>query len=230
MEPARQSALSLPGTVEGRTLEVRPAIATVVSRVACEVGQVVKKGDVLFELDDAAARAQLAAAEAHLEDARTKTETFKSASESVVSPGMKRAAIAEERSAAAEIIIRQTTLAQTRIVAPMGGVVTRCDANAGDVVNRGTSLATVVRVDPVNVSVDVPQTVYPSLQVGQDVRICSNVQRSQCATGQVSYISPQFDPSTGTAVAKVAVTNADGNLKPGMSVDVQFLCPAPRPR
>jgi membrane fusion protein, multidrug efflux system len=221
--PAWRDALSLPGTVEGRTSEIRPAVDAVVSWVKCRTGQVVKRGDVLIQLDDGAARAQLAAAQAHYEEARAKAEALDGASDGAVPPSLKRAAMAEQKSAEAEVVVRQTALTETQIVAPMDGVVTRCDANPGDVVNRGTSLATVVQVDTVNVSVDVPQAAYPSLQVGQEVRIRSNALRAQCITGKVSFISVQFNRTTVTAVVKVAVTNAEGKLRPGMSVDVQIL-------
>jgi membrane fusion protein (multidrug efflux system) len=221
-ESASRDAVSLPGTVEARTSEVRPAFDAVVDRVKCELGQVVKKGEVLIQLDDAAARAQLAAAQAHYEDARAKVEAFETASEGAVPSNVKLAAMAEEKSAAAEVILRETALSETQIVAPINGVVARCNVHSADVVNRGSSLITVVEVDPVIISVNIPQRDYSTLRLGQDVQIRSNVLRTQSAIGTVSFISPHLDPSTGTAVVKVALSNDPEELHPGMSVDVQI--------
>lgn len=226
--PATESAwkgagLSFPGTVEGRTAAVRPAIDGVVSVAQCELGQAVKAGDLLFQLDDAVARAQLAAAEAQYEVVRARADEYEKVGKGIVTENDRREAVAQRQAAAAEIRVKQAVLEQARILAPFAGVVSQRDANVGEVVKRGEPLATIVQLDPLGVLISVPQSVYPQLHVGQAARVRGNVLGNGFADAKVSFISPQFDPSTGTAAVKVAVSNADGKLKPGMFVNVEIL-------
>ncbi|HEY2585936.1 MAG TPA: efflux RND transporter periplasmic adaptor subunit, partial [Tepidisphaeraceae bacterium] len=217
--PEWHGALTLPGTVEGRTAAIRPAIDGVISAVKCDIGQSVKQGAPLFELDNRVAAAQLAAAEAQMQNAKaTVQQANAGVNKGVVDAGELRKAQAQLEVAEAELQVRQAALNQSRIVAPFGGVIARRDANVGDVVKRGDALATLVQLDPLSVSVSVPQSAYPNLEVGQAARIRADVLGTRSATGTVSFISPQLDPATGTGTVKVAVGNPDGKLKPGMFV------------
>jgi RND family efflux transporter MFP subunit len=221
---ARPSHLTLPGTVEGRTTEVRPAMEGVIKTVNCELGKTVKAGDVLFELDNAVVRADLVKAEAEMQNAKAMVQqAMNGVNNGIVDQGELRKARAQLQVAEAEIELRQVALNQTRILAPFGGVVARREANVGEVVKRGETLATLVQLDPLSVSVSVPQSAYPRLELGQEARIRGDVLGTRTVTGKVSFISPQLDPATGTGIVKVAVGNPDGTLKPGMFVKVEIL-------
>lgn len=227
-ESARHGALTFVGTVDGRTAEVRPAMDGVIKAVRCEIGQAVKQGDVLFELDNALVRADLAKAEAQMQNAKaTLQQANEGVNKGIVDRGELRKAQAQLQVAEAEIELRQVALNQTRIIAPFGGVVARRDANVGEVVKRGEALAALVQLDPLSVSISVPQSAYPNLEVGQAARIRADVLGTRSAAGTVSFISPQLDPATGTGTVKLAVGNPDGKLKPGMFVTVEILASRP---
>jgi RND family efflux transporter MFP subunit len=222
-EEAWNGALRLPGTVRARSAAVGPAVDGVVTGVKCDLGRAVKEGELLFQLDDIVARAQLAVAQAQYKVVRTRAEHYEQASKGTVSADERRESIAQRDAAAAEVAVRQAALQQTRVVAPFAGVVAERNADVGDVVKTGAPLATIIQLDALRVSVDVPQSAYPRVQVGQAVRVRCDVLSGGYVAGKVALVSPNLDPSTRTGVVQVAVGNADGKLKPGMYVEVQIL-------
>jgi membrane fusion protein (multidrug efflux system) len=217
--------LSFSGTDRARTAVVGPAIDGVITTVNCDLGQAVKKGDLLFQLDDTVARAHLAAAQAQYEAVQLRVEHYEHAGKGTVSAEEKREGIAQREAATAEVAVRQATLQQTRIFAPFDGVVAERNADVGDVVKSGAHLAMIIQLDPLSVSVQVPQNVYPLVHVGQSVQVRGNVLGGGFVDGKVAFVSPMLDPSNGTAVVQAAVSNADGKLKPGMHVEVRILGP-----
>lgn len=210
------------GMVEARTWLARPAIDGVIATSRCNIGQHVKRGDVLFQLDDRVARAQLVEAEAQYNEARADTARLqqlakaKSVSDQEVEQASMRQAVA-----AAEIEVRKAALDQTRIAAPIDGVVSKCSANPGDVVSRGAVLAGVVQLDPLTVSILVSHSDYERLQVGQEARVLDR-SGAKIASGKVSFIAPEIDPASGTGEVRIAVANPTGKLYPGMPAQVQI--------
>jgi membrane fusion protein (multidrug efflux system) len=222
-EEAWKGAVRLPGNVRARSAHVGPAVDGVVTGVKCDVDQAVKEGELLFQLDDTVARAQLAAAQAQYQLVRARAEHYEQAGKGTVSADERRESIAQRDAAAAEVAVRQAVLQQTRVVAPFAGVVAERYTEVGDVVKTGTPLATIIQLEPLRVSVNVPQSDYPRVQVGQAVRVRCNVPRGEYVAGKVALVSPSLDPSTRTGVIQVAVGNSNGKLTPGMFVEVQIL-------
>lgn len=217
--PAVLPANSVPGTIEAHTVQVRPAIDATIKEVNCHDGQSVKRGDVLFQLDDAAARAQVDAAKAEFELADARARTFETVAPGTVSKVEKNVVMAQRRVAAANLVVKEAALDQTRLIAPLDGVVTHCDAAPGEVASRGMPLATVVQVHPLRVRFAVAEG-YEALHVGELCGIYNRNTRDQLAAAKVSLISPEDDPSTATEVVVADIDNANGKLKPGMTVVV----------
>jgi membrane fusion protein, multidrug efflux system len=157
------------------TNEVRARVRGHLIKVNFEDGQMVKKGDLLFEIDPRpfeadlnAAQAQKAAAEASLRLARATADRDRklAASGAVsrqdldVSIGKEAVSQADVRKAEAAIGRVKLDLEYTKITAPITGKISRTQVDVGNLINAGggeTLLTTIATVEPMYVYFDVPE-------------------------------------------------------------------------
>lgn len=160
------------------SVEIRPQVTGTIEQVAFEAGHNVRKGDLLFRLDDRVPRAALERAEAELAAARSRTalarDDFARADRLLAA----QAVSAEERAAratalaqaeAAEQVARaavssaRASLSYTRITSPITGRVGKAEITVGNLVTAGGGaplLTTVVSLDPIFVEFEGDEQVY----------------------------------------------------------------------
>jgi RND family efflux transporter MFP subunit len=152
-----------------RIVTVQPRIAGVLSEVRVRVGDAVKKGDVLFELDSrplqaaldkatadlAQAIANRKAAEGTFERTQKLYKQYKDPSAGEADLAKARAGVDVARAACqaaqSSVELARLDLDATRIVAPIDGRLVERNADVGDVVGglgRATRLAQIVALDP----------------------------------------------------------------------------------
>ncbi len=161
------------GRVEAvETVSLRPRVSGYIDRVNYVEGQEVKKGDVLFTIDDSSYRTELARAQAELARARTQAELGRSEAARAKKLSELQAISTEEyeqRRAAADQAGANVAAAQaavdaarlnlewTKVRAPIGGRAGRALVTAGNLVSAGDSasvLTTLVSLDKVHVHFD----------------------------------------------------------------------------
>ena len=139
------------------------------------------------------------------------------------------AARARVAAAAAEVASAEKAVADTRLVSPVGGVVTEKLAEVGEVIGARSPVIVVSDLSQVWADVFVPEPVVPRLRLGQPATVFTDAGGSGLA-GTISYISPkaEFTPrnvqtseerSKLVYRVRVSVPNQDGVLKQGMPVD-----------
>lgn len=205
------------GRIEAvETVELRPRVSGYIEKVNYREGQEVKKGDVLFVIDDRSYRAELARAEAALRRARAQTELARSEAERARRL-VEEQAIAtetyEQRRAAAEQARAELAAAQaavdaarldlewTRVRAPIDGRAGRALVTAGNLVGAGDAasvLTTLVSLDKVHVHFDADE--HSFLRYAELAR---RGQRPSERDGglpvQVALAGEEGFPHTGTA-------------------------------
>lgn len=161
------------------SVEVRPRVTGYIDSVNFAEGSIVKKGDLLFVIDQRPYRADLDKAQAELARAIARAElsaTDVERSEKLL--GVKavsreeydqrlnaqREAQANVEAARAAVTASKLNLEFTRITAPIGGRVSRAIVTAGNLVtggsNAATLLTTVVSIDPIYVAFEGDEQVY----------------------------------------------------------------------
>jgi RND family efflux transporter MFP subunit len=183
-----------------------------------EVGQTVKKGDVLARLavDDIETQivqqeAQLASAQASLVEARQNAARVRSLSagnavsqkqvdEAVVSEAR---AEAEVKAAEAALAISRLNLSRTAVVALDDGIITARSANLGAVVSLGTELFRLLRQGKVEWQVELPLRQLRRVQEGTKAEIITPSGRS--VPGTVRLISPEAAQTTGRVTVYVTL-------------------------
>ncbi|MEH1941255.1 MAG: efflux RND transporter periplasmic adaptor subunit [Nostoc sp.] len=120
-----------------------------------------------------------------------------------------------------------------KITAPFSGVITARNVNTGVLISAGsgntntsntgnTSLYTIAAYDKLNVNVNVPQSLSPSLQTAQTAQITVTELPQRVFTGKVVRTSNAIDPNTRTLLTQLEVQNSDATLRPGMYATVKF--------
>ena len=211
--------------------------ATVV-KVDVADGAAVKAGQVLFELDDRQAQAQLAVAQAQLakdeaqlgqaqRDVTRYTDLASRGATPILNLDNAKTSAASYRAAAigdaASIRNMQVALGWYTITAPISGRVGVVNIKTGNIVKGGDNsaggvLATINQISPIYVALSVSQKLLPALReaMAAGVKVSATPQGStQQAKGRLALIDNAVDPLTGTIVIRAEFANADELLWPG---------------
>lgn len=241
LEPAAQFTVA--PKVAGRVDTIPVDIGDRVAR-----GDVVTRlDDAEFQQEVKQAEAELAVARARLREARSahelserRLERVRRLREQGIAPASEldeveteagaraaAAAVAEAQVAQARAALEraQVRLGYTRITAdwPDGDaerVVGERLVDAGDTVAANTPLLTIVATRELKAVIQVPQSVYGPLAVGQRARVIAPSLPGEGFEAVVARIAPRFDPASRQARVELAVANPEHVLAPGMFVQV----------
>ena len=214
-----------------REAEVRAETGGPVREVRVQAGQRVSSGTVLAKIDDVAlndaflsARAAFRSAEVALADARRDFERDErlhgagAVSERDLERSKTRVASAEAAlaDARARLVSAQEQLAKTTIRAPFAGVVSEREVSAGDVVQPGALLYTVVDPSSMQLEATVPADQLQSLKVGTPVEFTVAGYGARSFQGRIDRINPSVDPATRQVRIYVTIPNRDQGLVAGL--------------
>ena len=225
---ALEDAIPVTGTLAAlERAEIRARLEGDLVGVYVREGEPVRAGQLLarFEAADEAgeqrsAEADLAAARAELSTAAWNLEQTRelhregAVPERDVREAEQTAAAARARVAAAESRVRSSanTVADTRVVAPVSGIVERRAVNAGEHVSRGATMFTLVQGSVLELAASVPERQALAVQPGQEVRFTAGGREF---SGRVARVNPSVDAASRAVRVYVQVPNRDGSLRAG---------------
>ena len=205
-----------------------------------EVGSVVKRGQVLMQLDpsdlqlsQAQAKAALASAESSLTLAKADLDRYRELhAKNFVSQAVLdakeaafKAANSGHEQALAGLKVQSNQSGYATLVADADGVVTALDAEVGQVVAAGTPVARVARSGDIEVRVSIPEDQVGTLRPGSAVTVRTWANPAQPLEGRIREVAPAADPATRTFAAKIALPKAGDAVRLGMSATVAFAAP-----
>lgn len=231
---AQQSGSEFSGEVRAR-VESRLGfrVGGKIIRRAVDVGQRVRAGEVLAQLDPQdyqlsvdAAKAQLAAASTNRELAAADFKRYKELREQnfISSAELERrettlkAAQAQWDQAQAQLAGQGNQARYTTLVADVSGVVTGVDAEVGQVVAAGTPVVRIAQDGARDVVFAVPEDKVQAMRVGSAASVTAWGSQTRLK-GQVREVAASADPVTRTFNVKVALDNKD-SLPLGATVTV----------
>jgi cobalt-zinc-cadmium efflux system membrane fusion protein len=241
--PAKiNTGITLPGEIrfnEDRTAHVVPRLAGVVESVRVDLGQQVKKGQVLAVVASGALsehRSELLTAQKRLTLARTTFEREKKLWEEKISAqqdylearqGMEEAEIAvrnvQQKLKALGVTAQGTgDLASYQVRAPFDGMVMEKRITLGESVKEDAHIFTIADLSTVWADVAVPATALNVVRVGSDVVVKATA-FDATAAGKIAYVGSLLGEQTRTAKARVALPNPDRAWRPGLVVNVEIL-------
>jgi multidrug efflux system membrane fusion protein len=230
------------------TVDLRPRVSGYIERVAYEEGREVRKGDLLFVIDQRRYRATLDHAAAEYERARSEARLAATELERAETLLASRAISREEfdtrraanaqgnaavRAAAAAVDTAKLDLQFTEVRAPVDGRAGRALVTVGNLAQAdSTVLTTIVSLDPMHVYFEADEQTfleYAEASRRGEHRTNASPVRVGLANepgfphaGTVDFVDNQVDPRTGTIRARAVVPNRDRSLTPGLFARVQL--------
>ena len=227
------------------TAVVRAKIDGELKALRFSEGQMVRAGDVLAEIDDRNAQAQLAQAEgqlardvAQLRNAQLDLQRYQGL--------LEKDAIARQQVESQQALVRQLQgtvqsdqaqldaaklqLTHTRVVAPISGRLGLKQTELGSLVRAGDAngIISINQTDPMAVLFAVPEIHVPLIQrklrSGQvlPVQVWDREAKQMLAQGRVSSTDNAIDLATGTLRLKATFPNADGGLFPNQFANIRL--------
>lgn len=225
---ASSNALGGSGTIEADEIAITPQTNGRVVEAPAEEGAAVKKGDVLYKLDDSLLKLQVDQAQAGLDAARANYKHVKGDSGSTSAE--KAAAKAQRDQAEDALKMAKVQLGYATITSPIDGVISSIAVRAGENAVMGSTLAVVSDTANLTVTVYVPETQIGQVNLGQAGTLSTD-STTKSYDAKVVFIASdaEFTPASVETKdqrvklvyqVKLAVSGADGTLKPGMPADV----------
>jgi RND family efflux transporter MFP subunit len=205
-----------------------------------DIGAKVEAGQVLAEIDSPEldqelnqSRAALAQAQANLILARSSAERWQgllknravSQQEVDEKTGALAAREADVKAAEAAVARLEKLSSFKDVRAPFAGTITRRHVDTGALIRAGSNasaLFELAQTDTLRVQVNVPQAYLRDIAVGSPVAIAVAEYPGRTFTGKVLRTSGAFDAATRTMLTEIEVPNRNGELFPGIHVDVQL--------
>lgn len=212
------------GTAQAQdAVEITAKVSNLVTALRFQDGQAVGEGDVLVELDSAQVRADLAAAEAAYAESLSQ---FRRAEEllptQVLSQAQYEQISATKLANAARVDAARARLEDTVIRAPFAGRVGLRRVSVGSLISPGTIITTLDDSRLIKIDFGVPEANLTALRVGLPVAVSSVAYPGQIFEGRVSSIDSRIDPTSRSVLVRAEVPNKDGQLKPGMFLNVSL--------
>lgn len=235
-----KSALTLPGEIrfnEDRTAHVVPRLAGVAEKVQADLGQKVKKGQILAVIASAGLseqRSELLAAQKRLALAKTTYEREKKLWQEKISAEQDYLQ-AQQALHEADIAVRNAqqkltalganagssgNLSSYEIRAPFDGIVVEKHISLGEAVKEDASIFTISDLSTVWAEVAVPPKDLNMVRVGEKVTIRAAAFDAK-AIGSISYVGSLLGEQTRTAKARATLANPQMAWRPGLFVNVE---------
>ncbi|MBB4481859.1 efflux RND transporter periplasmic adaptor subunit [Rhizobium etli] len=225
------TSLSLTGTIEP-TIETELGFRILGRMIArnVNVGDMVKKGDVVAAIDPVALELAVRSAQSDVENSdaqlRNAVTTEQRQRALVESRSGTEASLEEaeqaRRTAAAAVAKAQANLDKAKeqlgyaqLRAEFDGVVTATSAEVGQVVSAGQTVVTIARPDKRDAVVDVPQAAAQKLKIGAPFEVTLQLDPTIRTSGVVREIAPEAETATRTSRTKIALTDPPAPFRLG---------------
>jgi HlyD family secretion protein len=131
---------------------------------------------------------------------------------------------AQVEQAQAGVSSAEVNLQNSKIVAPISGVITQQDAKIGQLTSMGTSLVSIVGSSGFEVDTGVAETDIGKIVLGDKAIMTLDAFPNETFTGSVFYVAPAETNTQGviTYLVKISFDKPDSRLKSGLTANVDI--------
>jgi RND family efflux transporter MFP subunit len=217
--------LSLTGTITASNdVAVLSETEGRVTKVMVSVGDEVKAGSVLVQVDDELKQANYTAAEVNYQKTKRDLERYeKLFKEASVSDEQLATARLGYKSAEAQYIIARRQYNDTKIKTPISGIVSARPVDVGTMVQKNNVIANVVDISTLKVKLNVAEEDAFKLKAGDAAEITTDVYPGVAFHGTIATISAKGDEAHTYPVEVQLANSAAHPLKAGMFGRVSFV-------
>lgn len=197
---------------------ISPAQPMRIKKLYVEVGDFVKQGQILAEMDMTS-----------LDNIKSQLDNYerdyKRYQELVAVGGASQQQLDQIKMQLDMASTNYTNMKEnTKLISPISGAISVRNYYEGDFCSSAQPLYVVEQISSVKVKVNVSESLYTFVKMGMPVDIKLDVYADQRFTGKVTLIYPTIDPATRTFVVEITIPNSSLKIRPGMfaRVDMAF--------
>lgn len=209
----------------------------IITQVNVNVGDRVRKGDLIARLDNVEAMLALEKAVSAVNSAKSDLNTAKneldrvkslyernsiSLSEYQATRNAYQIALSQYESAQRNKNIQETQVGYGYIYAPKDGVIASTDGSVDENVASGHQFAILNAGEEMQVEVGVAENIINQLKMGMSTGIEFSAMENATYEGVVVEIAQIPDPNSATYPVKIDIVNPDAAIRPGMAASVTF--------
>ena len=162
------------------------------------------------------------------DDQKARRDQLKEVYEAALSAARQNfAAVATARAnvanAESQLGLARRNLSYALVYSPIDGYVAERNADLGEYVSPTSKVATIVRINPLRIRIDIPEQAIPEVKVGQSVSVTTSAWPDKNFSGRIARISPNVSPNSRTLTVEAEIENSSGVLKPGQFASVRIL-------
>lgn len=230
--------ISLIGTAEAIAQStVAAEVSGIVERYPIREGDYIGKGEVLAKLKSTYLQLQIKAAVAKREQIRAnlhlaekeyeRTKSLKTtnsiAEKNYDEAFYNRQALSQQLLASeAEIDQLEYEHEQKTVAAPFSGYVAEEHTQIGEYINPGGTVATLLDLHQIQITVDVPERYTVMLAPGSQVKVIIGSISDAFIKGKIYAVLPQGDPDSRTFPVRINLPNPEMKIRSGMEAIVYF--------
>ncbi len=218
-----QRTTTVVGTIKAlQSVTLRNEIAGIVKNINLNSGELIKKNDVLVNLNVGVENADLKVWQAELVIAKAKLDSFKKAYDKDVGTALTLSIRQSEYDIAhAKVERAKAIISQKTLVAPFDARVGLVDVFTGQYLDAGTKIASLQSVDNAyHVDFRVSQNVARQLKIGNEINAIIGSNQNSNLTGKVVAIDSEIDRATRNAMIRAKFESVS-DIRPGGSLLVK---------
>jgi len=213
----RERLVATGSLVAPESVAITAEAAGRVERVRFTEGARVTAGQVLIELEQTRAEAEVERAAARLTQRDREAERRRElGADDFVSEGELDRAVAAAEEAESALEIARDALEDRTIRAPFDGVTGRRRVSPGALIEPTTVVTRLVKTRTLDLLLDIPGTESGRVQTGMPVEAHTPAYPERTFSGTVRFVGTEVDQATRTLPIEARIDNAEGLLKPGM--------------
>ncbi len=216
--PARVSAYEIS--------EVRPEISGIIKQIKFQEGSFVRVNQQLYQIDSSVEKAEIEQAKANLKAAHAKAERFKKLLNiEGISKQEYEEVLSELALANAKFADAAQKLAETKVLAPISGIIGKTNFTVGALVtqNQELPLATITKLSPIYVDIVQPTSEAIKNRNNKNLKVGLLIDGQKYNDkGQLQFIQSFADESTDSVTLRAKFSNKDEKLIPGMFVTAKL--------
>lgn len=209
-------------TQADETLELINSYPGRIIKLPIEKGQFVKKGSAIVQIDNRTLKAEIAQAGLLVKQRQLELEGIKKLNvQNLTSKVNLAQAETDLASAQASEKALLVDLENATITAPFSGILNTLTVQEGQVLAAGANIGTLISINPIKISVNIPQNKIKQVKLGTLGNI--RLESGYSAEGFVSYISATANESSRTITVEMQVDNSGNNIPAGLTAAVEFI-------
>ncbi|MFY0642274.1 MAG: efflux RND transporter periplasmic adaptor subunit [Bermanella sp.] len=213
-----KSTINSIGTLKANSSVIlSPEVSGRITNVGFSDGTSVEKDTLLFQLDDRTQQAQLNEARARVNLSKIEYKRIqklfkqKAASENDLDSAAANLSINQSQAEFA-----QAQLKKLAIKAPFKGMIGLHSISAGEYVNAGQDLVTLVDLTTLKFDFALPETYLSKVKLAQRIEITTPAFPNQVYSGTVTAISPAINEQSRSFMVRAVINNENLELRPGL--------------